>query len=559
MTDRPADPFLLQIFHNLFASVAEEMGVALMRTASSPNIKERRDFSCALFDRRGRLVAQAAHIPVHLGAMPLAVEAVLNELGRDGWQPGDVAILNDPFLGGTHLPDVTMVSPVFLRSSPLDGQASGVRANARPSPTTEPLIGFVASRAHQADIGGMSPGSMPLSTELYQEGVIIPPIKWVEAGRINEAFLALLLRNVRTPEERRGDLEAQIAAHRVGERRLVNIVARYTLPEVERQIEALMSHGESLTRSALTALPAGSYSFTDFLDDDGLGAQDLPVVVTLHVESQGSVTVDFTGTAAEVLGPVNAVLAVTTSAVYYAVRCLSDEDLPTNQGCFVPVRVVAPSGTLANARPPRAVAGGNVETSQRITDAIFGALAQALPRRMPAAGQGTMNNVTIGGFDPERGREFAYYETLGGGMGGGPSGPGLSGIHVHMSNTLNTPVEALEFTYPFCVEEYSLRRGSGGAGRHRGGDGLRRVLRLDAPATVTVLSDRRRRCPYGLRGGEPGSPGRNFVRRQGAASEEEVPGKSTLRLNAGDVFGVETPGGGGWGTVERPGEVGAGH
>ncbi len=553
----PADHLLeLRIFQNRLVSVAEEMGEVLMRTAFSPNIKERRDFSCAAFDAAGRLLAQAAHIPVHLGAMPLAARAALDAAAPEGWRPGDVMALNDPYAGGTHLPDLTMISPVFAGVPP---RARGRRR----------LIGFVASRAHQADIGGMSPGSMPLATELIQEGVIVPPIKLLERGQWNRAALALLLRNVRTPEERLGDLEAQVAAHRTGEQRLAELAMRYPPRAWRRHVASLLAYSERLTRRALQTIPPGTSTFVDWLDGDGVSSGRLRLQVAITVTADGRLIADFAGSAPQTLGPMNAVLAVTTSAVAYCVRCLAGEELPANAGAMAPIEVRAPQGSLVNAQPPHAVCGGNVETSQRIVDAVFGALAQALPSRIPAASQGTMNNVTLGGTDPRTGRPFAYYETIGGGAGASPEGPGLSGIHVHMSNTLNTPVEALEFAYPLRVIEYALRRGSGGRGRHRGGDGLRRVIELQASATATLLSERRETAPWGLAGGEPGQPGRNWLRRRApsgrwpdaqpardgadappaglATPEEELPGKVTVRLEPGDILGIETPGGGGWG------------
>jgi N-methylhydantoinase B len=528
VTVAASDPATLAIFNALFASVAEEMGVALGRTAHSPNIKERRDYSCAVFDSRGRLVAQAAHIPVHLGAMPEAVRAALP---LAPFAPGDIVILNDPYLGGTHLPDVTMVSPVFATSK------RGTRRGR--------LVGFVASRAHHADVGGMAPGSMPLASDLYQEGVIIPPLRLFARGRLNQELLALLLRNVRTPEERRGDLEAQVAAHRVGERRLGEIVERYGVEETRRQMVALMDYAERMTRAALRQVPEGEYEFEDFLDDDGLSDEPLPIHLLLRV-GDGSLHCDFSGTAAERESSINAVAAVTRSAVYYVVRCLLDEHVPSNEGCFRPVTFHLPEGSIVNARPPRAVSAGNVETSQRIVDVVLGALASALPERVPAASAGTMNNVSIGGQDPFRGRAFAYYETVGGGAGAGPQGDGLSGIHTHMTNTQNTPVEALEMTYPFRIRRYELRRGSSGAGAHSGGDGLVREWEFLTPATVTVIAERRRRAPWGLAGGAAGLSGRTTYRPAGGELVE-LPSKVHLRVEKGDVVVLESPGGGGWG------------
>jgi N-methylhydantoinase B len=526
MPMNPKDPVTLEIFKHLFASVAEEMGVTLGRTAYSPNIKERLDFSCALFDGDGRLLAQAAHIPVHLGAMPASVRAAIAECAP--FAPGDVVILNDPYLGGTHLPDITMVSPVFV------GEA---------------LAFYVASRAHHADVGGMTPGSMPLATEIYQEGLIIPPLKLYQAGERNEAVWRLILRNVRTPQERRGDLAAQLAAHEVGARRAREIVARYGLKETLRHGAALLAYAERLTRAAIARMPDGAYTFEDAMDDDGVGDAPLPIRVTVNITGD-EMTFDFSGSAAAARGSINAVQAIVESAVYYVVRCLVGKAVPTNAGTFAPVRVHVPPGSLLEARPPHAVAGGNVETSQRVVDVVLGALAQALPGQVPAASQGTMNNVTFGGADPATGKPFAYYETVGGGAGGGPDGPGESGVHSHMTNTLNTPVEALEYALPVRVNRYSLRRGTGGAGAHRGGHGLRRDLHFLCAVHISLLSERRRGAPYGLAGGRPGQPGRNVLIRADG-TEQDLPGKASLDLKAGDTLSLRTPGGGGWGESGR--------
>ena len=528
MAKRP-DPAELSIFNALFASVAEEMGVTLGRTAHSPNIKERRDYSCAVYDGQGRLVAQAAHIPAHLGSMPTAVAAVMP---LAPFAPGDLVILNDPYRGGNHLPDITMVSPVYLgRALPTGRQA---------------LAGFVASRAHHADVGGMTPGSMPLAEELLQEGLVIPPIKLHERGRLNRAVYDLLLRNMRNPEERKGDLDAQIAAQRVGEARFREIVERYGLPQVRRQIRALMDYAERMTRAAISEIPDGVYEFEDFLDDDGVTDDPIRIRLRLTVDG-GSLHCDFSGSSEDRPSSVNAVVAVTRSAVYYVVRCLLDESVPGNDGCFRPVSFILPEGSVVNARPPRAVAAGNVETSQRIVDVVLGALTQALPGRIPAASAGTMNNVTIGGWDAGRGRAFAYYETVGGGAGASPSGDGLSAVHTHMTNTMNTPVEALELTYPFRLIEYGVRRGSGGGGRHRGGDAIRRTWEFLAPATVSLLTERRRRSPWGLAGGGAGAPGRNVLRRA-SGEEVELPSKGQVKVQPGERLTLETPGGGGYGT-----------
>lgn len=522
------DPVSLEIFRGALTAIAEEMGAVLARSAYSPNIKERRDFSCALFDRRGRLVAQAAHIPVHLGSMPDSVAAALAVFDR--FAPGDVIALNDPFLGGTHLPDVTLISPLFMT---VDGQ--------------QWLSGFAANRAHHADVGGLSAGSMPLATEIYQEGMIIPPIKLWEAGQPNHAALTLLLRNVRTPAERRGDLAAQVAANRTGERRLRELVERSGLTAVEAHIDALIAYAERITRATIAAIPDGVYRFSDQLDDDGI--TDEPVEITATVTVRGhEMTVDFTGSGPETRGNVNAVVAVTKSVVYYAVRCLMPEDAPANAGTFAPVSVIAPAGSVVNARPPRAVAGGNVETSQRIADVVFGALSQALPEVIPAASQGTMNNLTAGGIDPRTGEPFAYYETMAGGMGARPGLDGLSGVQTHMTNTLNTPVEAFEYAYPMRIASYRLRDGSGGGGASRGGDGLVREITFGAPTDVTLLTERRRLAPYGLHGGEPGALGENILIRNG--EEIRLPGKVHFTVGPGDRLTIRSPGGGGWGKAD---------
>ncbi|MCC7358489.1 MAG: hydantoinase B/oxoprolinase family protein [Anaerolineales bacterium] len=523
-------PASLEIFKHLFASIAEEMGVTLGRTAFSPNIKERLDFSCAVFTGAGQLLAQALHIPVHLGAMPASVQAALARCAP--FTPGDVVALNDPYLGGTHLPDLTLVSPVFAPDAP---------------PGSLPLF-FVASRAHHADIGGMAPGSMPLSTEIYQEGLIIPPIKLVEAARRNEAVWALILNNVRTPDERSGDLAAQLAAHAVGARRALEIVERYGWKAVQAHAAALLGYAEHVARRVIAAIPPGRYSAEDYLEPADPQAELIPLRVTVSV-SDDTLTADFTGTAPADGGNLNAVRAIVESALGYVLRCLAGPGLPLNAGAFAPLAVTLTPGSLLDARRPSAVAAGNVETSQRLVDVLFRALAPALPGLVPAAGQGTMNNVTFGGRDPATGRPFAYYETMGGGAGAGPGRPGASGVHVHMSNTRNTPVEALEYAYPLRVERYALRAGSGGQGLHRGGEGLQRDLRFLAPVRVTVLAERRRLAPWGLQGGGPGAPGENVVEIDNTATA--LPAKFTLDLPAGALLSVRSPGGGGWGRKEH--------
>ncbi len=524
------DPARLAVFEALASSIAEEMGATLRHTALSPNIKERADYSCAVFDAAGQLLAQAAHIPVHLGAMPESVRAVA---ALAPWAPGDIVILNDPFLGGTHLPDVTMVSPVF---------ESAGRGRRQP-------VGFVASRAHQADIGGMAPGSMPVASELVQEGFIIPPVRLYRAGELVPETLALFLRNVRTPDERRGDVDAQVAAQRVGVRRLAALVARSGRTAFTRTAAALLDYGERSALAAIRTLPPGAYEFADALDDDGVSEEPVPIRLCLNVRRNGW-HLDFSGSAPQRPASVNAVAAVTRSASYYVLRCLLPAEAPTNAGLFRPLTFTLPERSVVNASPPVAVAAGNVETSQRIVDVVWGAASQALPGRLPAASSGTMNNLTAGGIDPRDGRPWAYYETSGGGLGAGPEGPGLSATHSHMTNTLNTPAEALEIAYPLRVLENSVRRGSGGRGRQRGGDGLVRRTEFLAPATVTIISERRRRGPWGAAGGEPGRPGRNQLERDGR--RQALPGKTVIGVETGDVIRLETPGGGGWGPQARP-------
>ncbi len=516
-----ADPILLELYRHRFEGVADEMGGTLQRTSYSPNIKERLDFSCAVFDDAGGLVAQAAHIPVHLGAMPASVAAALNSV--DAWTPGDIVILNDPYEGGTHLPDVTMVSPVFVADN------------------TMPSF-FAASRAHHADVGGITPGSLPLATELVQEGLVIPPVKLYEAGSTNESVLRLLLRNVRTPEERRGDLAAQRAAHAVGEQRLQTLAAAHGAEEVTAYARHLQTYSERRVRAALDEWPNGTYTFEDTLELADDSSATIRVTATIENES---VSFDFDGTDPADDGNLNAVLPITESACYYVVQGLVDGGMPMNAGSLAPVSVTAPEGTIVNADPPHAVAGGNVEVSQRIVDTVLGALAEALPDRVPAAGQGTMNNLTIGGTRPD-GSSFAYYETIGGGMGAGLDAEGLSGVHVHMTNTLNTPIEALEQTYPFRVTTYRLRNDSGGAGRYRGGDGLVREYEVLVPVTVTMLSTRRSEGPWGREEGDRGAPGRNVLVHPDG-EEEALPAHFSRRLPAGSRLRIETPGGGGFG------------
>jgi len=521
------DPIELAIFKSATRSIAEEMGAVLRRTAFSPNIKERRDYSCAVFDSAGQVIAMGDHMPVHLGSMPMSVRAAMDALKLE---PGDIAILNDPFAGGTHLPDITMVQAVFV------------------SGENRPIF-YVASRAHHADVGGKYPGSMGLCRTIDEEGVRIPPTTLVHAGDTNQQVLRMVLDNVRTPEEREGDLAAQAGACRVGEMRLQELVSRHGRDKSRNRCHELLNYSERLMRAELAQMPSGTFSAEDFLDNDGFGIDSIRIHASITFDpSLSTAQVDFTGSSPQVASSMNAVFAITYSATYYVFRCLLSEDAPANAGLMRPIAVHAPEGTIVNARPPAAVAAGNVETSQRVVDVLMRALAQAIPDRVPAASSGTMSNLTIGGTDPRTAGAFAYYETIAGGMGARPNADGLSGVHTHMTNSLNTPIEALEYAYPFRVHRYSYRPNSGGAGKFRGGDGLVREIELLADAQVTLLSDRRKFRPYGLGGGESGQAGK-AVHVCGDESHE-IPAKSSLRAKNGDVVRIETPGGGGWG-LER--------
>ncbi len=521
-----SDAVSLALYRGLFSACAEEMGATLMRAAHSPNITERLDHSCAVFDAHARLVAQAAHIPVHLGSMPRAVEAAL---ALAPFRPGDTVLLNDPFDGGTHLPDLTLVSPVFLPG--------------RTSPSF-----FVASRAHHADVGGAAPGSLPIAREVYEEGVRIPPVFLHRAGRVETGVLALLLANVRTPHERRADLAAQSGAQVTGTRRLIELAERGSARELEHAAAALLTATERHARALVARLPAGTWRFEDVLDDDGLGNGPLVIRVALTIAG-GRVRADFAGSAPQAAGPVNAVRAVTTAAVLYVLRCVLREDVAVNDGLLRVIELVTPCPSIVDPLPPAAVGAGNVETSQRIVDTVWGAFAKALPGLLPAASSGTMNNLLIGGHDPRRGRAFAYYETLGGGHGGGPAGPGESAMQAHMTNTRNTPIESLEHAYPLRVRSVRIRRGSGGAGRNPGGEGIERSLELLVPSRVTVIADRRARGAWGLAGGGAGAPG--FTRVAAGGRTRTMPAKFTVTLPAGAVLTLASPGGGGHGAF-RP-------
>jgi N-methylhydantoinase B len=507
------DPVTLSVLASALSGIAEEMGAVLIRGAYSSNIKERRDCSAALFDAGGRMVAQAEHIPVHLGAMPESVAAVMERDPR----PGDVFALNDPYSGGTHLPDITLVSPV--------------------APGGE-ILGFAVTRAHHSDVGGMRPGSMPSdSREIWQEGLVIPPVRLVADGQYAQDILDLVLANVRTPAIRRGDLRAQIAAHRLAEERVGELVARRGRDVVLTAFAQVLEYAERRTREALRAVPDGTYRAEGEIEGDGATDDDLPLRVAVTIDGD-AMTIDFDGTSEQTAGNVNCPLAVTRSACYFALRVLLPDDVPANAGAYAPLTIAAPAGSLVNARSPAAVVAGNVETSQRIADTVLLALSQAVD--LPAQGQGTMNNLVMGGPG------WTYYETIGGGQGASRAGDGPSGVHVGMSNTLNTPVEALELEYPLRVERYELEYGSGGAGAHRGGDGIVRSVRVLEPASLSLLTDRRRHAPQGIDGGGDGRPGANLL------GDEELPPKASRELSAGDVVTVRTPGGGGAGRATAP-------
>ncbi len=524
-------PIRLEIFKSLFHSVAEEMGAGLRRSAFSPNITERRDYSCAVFDAQRNVLAMGDHMPVHLGSMPASVIAATNAFNL---QPGDAVLLNDPYAGGTHLPDLTLVMPVF------------------PAQTKrgKPLF-YVANRAHHADIGGAQAGSMGLSREIFQEGLRIPPVKILEQGRVNRDVLNMLLANVRTPKEREGDLTAQIAACRIGERRLQSMLTKYGWKELSHYAQELLNYSEAMMRTVIRSLPNGTYRAEDFLDNDGITETPLRIAAKIEIGGDRAV-VDFTGSSPECAGSVNAVRAIAESAVFYVFRCLLNDQIPATSGLMRPFKVITPEGTIVNARPPRAVAGGNVETSQRIVDALLKALSKAVPQKIPAASQGTMNNVTFGGTDTRPGRgdkPFAYYETIAGGMGARPDRDGVSAIHTHMTNSLNTPIEVLEHTLPIRMRQYSVRKNSGGKGKFRGGDGIIREFEMLTEMEVGQLSDRRKRGPYGLAGGSPGKPGRNAVKS--GPHMQQILAKGHARLKKGNILRIESPGGGGWGKPKK--------
>ena len=516
--DSTLDSITLEIMRNQLESIAEEMGQVLITSAYSPNIKERQDCSTALFDADGRLVAQAEHIPVHLGAMPASVAAVIEH----DPQPGDVFVLNDPFEGGTHLPDITMVSPLVCESE---------------------IIGYAASRAHHADIGGGTPGSMPAGTrEIYDEGIRVPPVTLKRDGEVTPV-LQVLLANVRNPSERQADIRAQLAANERGETRITELVDDYDRKTVLDAFDAVIQYSRDRMTTAIDALPDGTYAAENALEGDGISEKDIPIEVTVSIDGT-AVDVDFTGTAEQVAGNMNAPPAVARSAVYFSLRCVTDPEIPPNQGCYDPITITVPDGSLLNPDPPAAVVGGNVETSQRVTDVVFDACAEAVPECVPAQSQGTMNNLTIGSREGDE-KGFTYYETIGGGFGARPDKDGMDGVQVGMTNTLNTPIESLELEYPLRVACYALRPNSGGNGQYRGGLGIERQVTVEVDATVSLLTERRRSAPNGTAGGLDGAPGKNLL------DGDPIPAKTTRDVSPGTTVTVLTPGGGGYGDPEE--------
>ena len=510
----PVDAIATSLFAARLQAVCDEMGACLRRAALSPNIKDRLDYSCAVFDASGQLCAQAAHIPVHLGSMAYAMQALVRDVD---WQPGDMLLVNDPYLGGTHLPDVTLIAPLFENATP---------------------VAYVANRAHHADIGCPRPGSMPWSSTLADEGLVIPPTKLVVAGRDNEALLARLRAGLRNPRSTLADFTAQRSANQRGLERLAALARTLTVHPLAAMFDGVNAYAEQMALRALSRLTPGRYVAHDALDGDVRTAGRVPIAVTVDIGTD-RFAVDFDGTSPQVDSNVNCPLSVTAAAVYYVLYCLMPPGTPACAGSLRPVRLRAPPGCLVNAQTPAAVAAGNVETSQRLVDVLLKPLTPAAPTLLPAASAGTMNNVAMGANGP--GRRWDYYETIGGGGGASSLGHGLDARHTHMTNTLNTPIEVFESTYPARITHYAVRRGSGGAGRHRGGDGIIREFEFLAPAAVTLLTDRRDTQPWGAAGGQAGARGRNLL------NGRELPGRVEIDVVTGDRLRLETPGGGGWG------------
>jgi N-methylhydantoinase B len=523
------DPFTAQIVNAALVYASEEMGLAVRNSAYSPNIKERLDHSCALFDRHGRLIAQAEHIPVHLGSLPWGLKRMLDIVGREhgGVREGEMWVANDPYITGTHLNDVTLLRPIFDR-----GQ----------------LAGFAANKAHHADVGGAVPGSMPAdAADLFAEGVVVPPMRLMREDRVVAETFGLFRANSRTPDACSGDLRAQIAGNYTGERRLLDLLSRYGAQTCDEAITRALDDSERAMRAGLRRIGDGVFHATDYLEDrDG----EPSIVIALRLELRdGRALLDYAGTSAQLSAPLNAVFGVTLSGVHYALRAVTGSTIPMNEGCFRPVEVRVPEGTVLNPRRPAAVSGGNVETSMRNAEVVLQALAWAAPERVPACSGGTMSNLMLGGTRRD-GRTWAFYETNGCGSGGRPNGDGIDGIHCHMTNTLNTPIEAVEREYPLRIVRYEIAEGTGGAGRHRGGYGLIRSIELtEGTAQATLLADRHKLPPPGAQGGEPGACGRHALKRAG--TEEQIAAKTSLPLQPGDVLTIQTPGGGGYGAIER--------
>jgi N-methylhydantoinase B len=506
----------LSLFNSRLDAVCDEMGAVLQRAAFSPNIRDRLDFSCAVFDADGALCAQAAHIPVHLGSMAYAMQNIVSRLD---WHDGDMVIVNDPFLGGTHLPDITLIAPVYF-----DGK----------------LLAFIANRAHHADIGADSPGSMPLSKSLDEEGLIIPPTHLIERGKMNETFMAKILASIRSGKAAQGDFSAQISANHAGVERLQSLMLSLGEATFLTALSELNDYGERLAQSVINEIPDGEYKFSDVMDDDGLGNFDLNITATINIKDH-NVHVDFAGTIDQTEGNINCPLSVAAAAVYYVFRCLMPEQTPACAGSFRPISIDAPEGCLLNAKRPAAVAAGNVETSTRIVDVVMGALAQALPDKIPAASHGSMNNLAMGSVQDE----WDYYETIGGGMGASSSGDGLDALQTHMTNTRNTPIEVMETSYPVRIKQYAIRKNSGGEGLHNGGDGLIREFEFLKSANVTLLTERRLHSPWGLNNGIDGGCGQNLL------NGKPLTPKVCLDVNKGDCLTIKTPGGGGWGKLQN--------
>ena len=509
------NPIELKLFSSRVSAICDEMGTVLRRTAFSPNIKDRLDFSCALFSSNGKLFAQAAHIPVHLGSMAFAMESIIE---NRQWASGDMLVLNDPYLGGTHLPDVTLIAPVFVEQG-----AS--------------LLGFVANRAHHANIGCDTPGSMPISSSLEEEGLIIPPTLLFKSGQLQQEALALLQMQ---GDSLNGDFAAQAGANTLGVQRLQSLLATMSISDYDQGMKELNDYADRITANTIAELQVGEYSFTDYLDDDGCGQLSIRLALTLRI-GRDHLELDFRDSSKQVAGNLNCPESVVAAAAFYCVRCLLPGDPPACEGLFRRIHLRTKAGSIVNANRPAAVAAGNVETSSRLVDLVFGALAKVLPDRIPAASQGTMNNVAMGHIDDETGERWDYYETLAGGIGGGPTTSGRDAVHSHMTNTLNTPVESLEMHYPLRVHRYAVRRGSGGKGKHHGGAGIVREYEFLDEAQLTLLSERRLLSPWGLNEGGAGMKGRNSL------NGETLPGKCSIVVKQGDRLLIETPGGGSWG------------